>query len=250
MRPAAGSTAPPLPGPRASGSPSSSRASTSRSPAPARRARAALREAGAAERRRGDHVPGAFELPQAARVRGRDRAVRRDGLPRLRHPRRDAALRVHLVGGGARGHGGRRGDRRADGVRRADHRHRGAGAASGPAPAPTTRGAKRRRRRSRWRCCSAGSAGRQRGRRRVRSASPAWPANDEPRGRTGQAPRPRSGAADALSVRGRPRRRARVDRHLLAGARRRRRAGRAAAGVRQPARARHAGSPRGDRRAC
>ena len=47
-------------------------------------------------------VPGAFELPQAARCAGGDRAVRRHHLSRLRDPRRDAALRVHLGRGGAR----------------------------------------------------------------------------------------------------------------------------------------------------
>ena len=95
--------------------------------------------------------PGAFELPQAARARGGDRPLRRDRLPRLRDPRRDAALRVHRVGGRARHHGGRRRDRRADGVRRADDRHRGAGGGARRRRAPTTRDAKRRPRRSRWR---------------------------------------------------------------------------------------------------
>ena len=53
-------------------------------------------------------------------ARGRERPVRRDHLPRLPDPRRDAALRVHRVGGGARADDGGGGDRRADDVRRAD----------------------------------------------------------------------------------------------------------------------------------
>ena len=55
-------------------------------------------------------MPGAFELPQAARVRGRDRALRRGRLPRLRDSRRDAALRLHRVGGRARASWTRRGE--------------------------------------------------------------------------------------------------------------------------------------------
>ena len=47
-------------------------------------------------------VPGAFEIPLAALHAAESGALRRDRLPRLPDPRRDAALRVHLVGGGAR----------------------------------------------------------------------------------------------------------------------------------------------------
>ena len=98
--------------------------------------------------------------------RRRNRPLRRGRLPRLRHPRRDAALRIHLVGGGARHHRRRGRHRRADGVRRADDRHAGAGGRRAPAPAATTRGAKRRRRRSRWPCSTARCA------RAARSARP------------------------------------------------------------------------------
>ena len=79
-------------------SPSSSPASTSSITARLLRGRrAALREAGVAAGRtsRRSSVPGAFEMPQAARCARRDRPLRRDRLPRLRDSRRDAALRVH-----------------------------------------------------------------------------------------------------------------------------------------------------------
>ena len=72
-------------------------------------------------------VPGAFEIPQAARAAAETGPLRRGRLSRLRHPRRDAALRVHRVRGRARHHRRGRRHRRADGVRRADDRHGGAG---------------------------------------------------------------------------------------------------------------------------
>ena len=99
-------------------------------------------------------MPGAFELPQAARCAGGDRAVRRGRLPRLRDSRGDAALRVHRGVGGARDPGGGGRHRRADGVRRADDRHAGSRRRSAPAAAATTRDSRRRRRRSRWRSSS------------------------------------------------------------------------------------------------
>ena len=69
-------------------------------------ARAALAEAGAA----GSDVevfavPGAFEIPQAARCAAETGRFDADRLSRLRHSRRDAALRIHLVGGRAGDHG-------------------------------------------------------------------------------------------------------------------------------------------------
>ena len=51
-------------------------------------------------------VPGAYELPFAAKLLRRDRRVRRRRLPRRRHPRRDRPLRLRLRRGGPR-HPGR-----------------------------------------------------------------------------------------------------------------------------------------------
>ncbi len=70
-------------------------------------ARAALVEAGAARGgRRDGQRAGRVRAAAGGALPGRDRAIRRGRLPRLRDSRRDAALRVHLVVGGARDSGG------------------------------------------------------------------------------------------------------------------------------------------------
>ena len=89
--------------------------------------------------RRGAERAGRVRAPAGGAVRGRVRPLRRGRLPRLRDPRRDAALRVHLVGRRAGHHGGRRRHRRPDCVRRADDRFARRRRRSGPGPAATTR---------------------------------------------------------------------------------------------------------------
>ena len=93
-------------------------------------------------------VPGAFELPLAAKLVRRVGPLRRRRLPRGRDPRRDRPLRVRLRRGGARDPGRRARDRRALRLRRDHLRHPRAG-----------RGARRRRQarpgaqRGARRCC-------------------------------------------------------------------------------------------------
>ena len=72
--------------------------------------------------------------------------------------RRDAAFRLHRVGVCARHHRGGGGDRRADGVRRADDEFGRRGARARRCPATATKAAKPRWRRWRWRACSRRSA--------------------------------------------------------------------------------------------
>ena len=130
----------------------------------------------------------------AARARRRDRPLRRGRLPRLPDPRRDAALRIHRRRRSRTGiTRGRRRDRRADGVRRADDRHRRGGDGARRRRAATTRAARRRWRPSRWRALFArarGDARPRRGRRMTRGR------------RDGAASRPR-GARCRCSISGR-----------------------------------------------
>ena len=89
---------------------------------------ARLREAGAAESNiQVFDVPGAFEIPQAARAAAETRPVRRGRLSRLHHSWRDAAFRIHRLRRCARHHLGLGRHRRPDGVRRLDDEQPGAG---------------------------------------------------------------------------------------------------------------------------
>ena len=88
-------------------------------------------DCGRRRRRRRDDRSRAGRVRDPARgaARGRERPLRCRRLPRVPDSRRDAALRLHLLGGRARADGRGGGHRRADGVRRADHQlaSRGAG---------------------------------------------------------------------------------------------------------------------------
>ena len=139
-------------------------------------------------------VPGSFELPIAAQRVAETRPLRRGRLSGVPHSRRHAALRVHRAGRVERAHGGRRGDGRAHGVRRADDQFGRGGAGARASPARPTRATRPRRPASRWRRCSCDSATPPAGWTRER----AWP-----RRRT-LAPGARSGDPDALPVGSRP----------------------------------------------
>ena len=76
-------------------------------------------------------VPGAYELPFAAKLPRRPAALRRRRLPRRRHPRRDRPLRLRLRRGRPRDPGRPAGDRRPLRLRRDHLRHDGAGAGPG-----------------------------------------------------------------------------------------------------------------------
>ena len=73
----------------------------------------------------GPRVPGAYELPLAAKLRA-ERPLRRGRLPRRRDPRRDGPLRLRLRRGGPRRPAGAAGDRRALRLRGDHLRHDGA----------------------------------------------------------------------------------------------------------------------------
>ena len=168
-------------------------------------------------------VPGAFELPQAARCAaetGRFDAVVCLGCV-IRGETPHFEYISSAVAHGIMEAAGETGVPIAFGVLTTDteaqaEERAGAGA--------TTRAGKRRPPPSRWPCCSVGSGAPARCRARRSGSSRAGHAasHDERRSRWPPA-RARSRAADALSIGGRPRQRRRGDRDVLAGARRRRR---------------------------
>ena len=154
-------------------------------------------------------MPGAFEIPQAARAvaeTGRFDAVVclgcliRGATPHFEYI---SSAVAHGLTAGA----GETGVPMAFGVLTTDTV--GAGGGARGRRAATTRGGRRRPRRSRWRCCSARCAPRI-GRQSVASR------DDDGRRARAAAPRARGGAADAVPVGGRPRQRARGDRDVLA----------------------------------
>ena len=82
-------------------------------------------------------VPGAFELPLAAKYAAAVGPLRRRRLPRRGDPRRDRPLRLRLRRGRARDPAGAARDRRPVRLRRADRRHDGAGARPRQRAAPS-----------------------------------------------------------------------------------------------------------------
>src|SRR5262249_37335146 len=95
---------------------------------PARRGRPRARRGGGRRGQRADLRRAGRGRDPAGRARRRGNgSVRRDRLPRVRDPGRDATFRLHLLVRRARHHGGGGRHRRADGVRSAHDEHARAG---------------------------------------------------------------------------------------------------------------------------